>query len=128
MSLQEGNNFDAVMPNYLIDYAKMFVEAKTGWMRLRTLRRRAYDKAKAGQNQTVMGQSLLVLGTDRDNSEKVRSSSCAALRTQSTDAPDSSTGGTMLSPFSRPTEPCLRWGQGNITRAMDLSNQAVAIG
>jgi len=126
MSLQEGNNSDAVTPNYLIDYAKMLSKLNR-LDEASDLAQRAYDKAKAGQNQTVMGQSLLVLARIAITQKKF--DRAVALLSE-------------LDPLIHRILPpghyafsvlttdraMLALGQGNITRAMDLSNQAVAIG
>jgi tetratricopeptide (TPR) repeat protein len=91
------------------------------------LAQRAYDKAKAGQNQTVMGQSLLVLARIAITQKKF--DRAVALLSE-------------LDPLMHRILPpghyafsvlttdraMLALGQGNISRAMDLSNQAVAIG
>ena len=126
MSLQVGNNFDAVPPNYLIDYAKMLYKLN----RLddaADLLQRAYDKGKVGQNRIVMGQSLIVLTRIAIAQRKF---DLAVARLSELDP----LMHRILPPghyaFSVLTtdRAMLALGQGDISRAADISNQAVAIG
>jgi eukaryotic-like serine/threonine-protein kinase len=126
MSLQEGNNSDAVTPNYLIDYSKMLSKLNR-LDEASDLAQQAYDKGKAGENQVVMGQSLLVLA--RIAITQTKFDRAVVLLSE-------------LDPLMRQILPpghyafsvlmtdraMLALGQGNITRAMDLSKQAVALG
>jgi tetratricopeptide (TPR) repeat protein len=126
ISLQDGNDFEAVPPNYLIDYAKMLSKLNR-LDEASDLAQRAYDKGKTGQNQVVMGQSLLVLARIAITQKKFDRAVPLLSELDPLMHRILPPGHYAFSVLTT-DRAMLALGQGNITRALDLSNQAVALG
>ena len=124
--LQDNDNLGTVSPMYLVNYAKMLSKLNRP-DEARNFAQQAYDRAKDGHNQTVMGQSLLVLARIAISEKKI--DHAVALLNE-------------LEPLMRKILPPGHYGfatlttdralialeQGNVPLASDLSRQAVAIG
>lgn len=124
--LQNNDTLGTVSPMYLVNYAKMLSKLNRPG-EARNFAQQAYDKAKNGHNQTVMGQSLLVLARIAITEKKI--DQAVALLNE-------------LEPLMHRILPPGHYGfatlatdralialeQGNISLASDLSKQAVAIG